>query len=186
MWRNCQLCGWCGLGCIDPCQPVKRILSIYEKERTEDKKELLKILKSELDIIDYEPSQELEILSGKVQDKIPELSYIREYEVKVGYVLSSYRKIDDGELVFVDCRKVTGPMQAYLPYQVIITFYEPNIDDFTPNQKAVLMWHELKHIELTQKGIKIKNHDVRDFRSIIDRLGLDWSSEIEIEDILGG
>lgn len=184
---QCRLCVWCGRKCEEPCEPVLRFLTVYSRERTEDKKELLKILRQELEIIDYEPSPEIEKLAGKVLDKIPELSYIREYEIKIGYVLSYEKKTKDGEAVFGDCRKVNGPYQAFLPYDIIVTVYEPNACEFTENQMKVLLWHELKHIEIGLKGIKVKDHNVKDFRSIIDRLGLDWSQPgEEIEDILEG
>jgi len=180
-----KLCEWCGEGCFSPCEPLQYILQAYDRQRTQDKIELLKILRNDIDVIDYEPSQELAELGNKVIDKIEELSYIRDYEIKIGYVLSYERKTKDGQIVFADCRKVNGPYRAYLPYDIVITFYEPNTSYLSDNQQKVLMWHELRHITIGPKGIKVKDHDVKDWRSVIDALGLDWSEPgQEIPDVL--
>jgi hypothetical protein len=184
---NNRLCSWCGKGCYKPCEPLQYILQAYDRQRTEDKKELLKILRNDIEIIDYEPSPEYAELGNKVIDKIEELSYIRDFEIKIGYVLSYEAKTKDGQAVFADCRKVNGPYRAYLPYDIVITFYEPNTSYLSENQQKVLMWHELRHITIGPKGIKVQDHDVKDWRSVVDALGLDWFKPgQEIIDILGG
>ena len=49
------------------------------------------------------------------------------------------------------------------------------------------MLHELKHIGIGEKGLKIENHDVEDFKDILYRYGLDWNGlDKDISDILAG
>jgi hypothetical protein len=116
---------------------------------------------------------------------MPELSIIPEYDIKVGYVRSYQRKTDKGKTVNADCRKVSKVYGAYLPYDFIITFYEPNIYYMTENQQKILMLHELKHIGLGERGLCIENHDVEDFGDILTRFGIDWNwMDKEVPDIL--
>lgn len=182
-----KLCEWCGQGCGIPCEPLQYILQAYDRQRTDDKKELLKILRNDIEIIDYEPSRELEELGNKVIDKIEELGYIRDFEIKIGYVLSYERKSKDGRIVYADCRKVTGPYRAYLPYDFLITFYEPNIALLSDNQQKVVMWHELRHTGMGIKGTKLQPHEIENFYSICEQLGIHYlDMDNDVIDILEG
>lgn len=138
---------------------------------------------------DAEISPAYEELAEKVIDAVSELHFIRELEIKVGYVLSYERKIKKGHLIYADCRKVDVVYQCYIPYDFLITVYEPNIQDFTREQLQVLMWHELKHIGINERTLQLTYqlmpHEVEDFHSILDRMGTRWSEPgANIEDIL--
>ena len=37
------------------------------------------------------------------------------------------------------------------------------------------MYHELKHIGMGPKGLKIEPHDVENFSDILEKYGLDWN-----------
>jgi len=55
----------------------------------------------------------------------------------------------------------------------------------TENQKKILMLHELRHIGIGEKGFRIENHDVEDFRDILERFGIEWNGfDQEVPDIL--
>lgn len=182
-----RLCEWCGKGCFGPCEPLEYILKGYDRQRTQDKKELLKILRNELEIIDCEPSPEYAELGNKVIDKIEELAYIRDYDIKIGYLISYEAKTKDSQIVFADCRKVNSPYTGYLPYDFLITFYEPNMDLLFDNQKKVVMWHELRHAGIGPKGKKLQPHEITDFKSIAKSLGIDcYELGQEVPDILAG
>ena len=82
---------------------------------------------------------------------------------------------------------MTELYRAYLPYDFIITFFERNTGFLNENQLKVLMYHELRHIGIGEKGLKIVPHDVEDFSDILSRYGLDWNHiNKELPDILGG
>ena len=78
-----------------------------------------------------------------------------------------------------------GTWTAFLPFDFIITFYEPNIYYMTENQKKILMLHELKHIDVGERGLTIRPHDIEDFKSIIKTYGLEWNDmDQDLPDIL--
>jgi predicted metallopeptidase len=180
-----DLCDNCLADCLGTCAAVEKLIEIYREQRTEEKRQFIKDLRSQLDIMDCEPSPELEELGKKVIAKIKELDYIKDYEIKIGYVLSYDRKKKDGKIVFADCRKVSESYLAYLPYDFIITFYEPNVSILSDNQKKIVMWHELRHIGIGPKGLKVNPHEVDDFKSILRSFGIDWNDfDQEVPDIL--
>jgi hypothetical protein len=55
----------------------------------------------------------------------------------------------------------------------------PNVDGMTERQLEILMYHELLHVGMTEDGEDVKYivnpHDVEEFRTIIDKYGIDWS-----------
>lgn len=182
-----SVCDKCGLKCEETCEALKKLYNTYNELKTADKREIIQSLRKELNIADYETADDLRELGEKVINIIPELVIIREFNIKIGYVRSYEQKKDKGREVNADCRKVSGTYTAYLPYDFIITFYEPNIYYMTENQKAVLMLHELKHIGIGERGFRIENHDIEDFKDIIIQYGLDWNCDgTDIKNILVG
>ncbi len=182
-----KICEKCGQECEVPCAAAEELYKIYDSLRTEEKTEIIKELRNELGIADYEVADDLRELAEKVITARPELSIIRDYDIKVAYVRSYEAKRDKGKVVNADCRKVNGTYTAYLPYDFIITFYEPNMYYMTENQQKVLMLHELKHIGIGERGLKIENHDIEDFADILTAYGLVWNGiNKDIEDILAG
>jgi hypothetical protein len=67
----------------------------------------------------------------------------------------------------------------------LITFYDPNVSILTENQRKIVMYHELRHIEMTPKGLTVRPHDIEDFESILREHGLNWNQfGNEVLDIL--
>lgn len=105
------------------------------------------------------------------------LSYIRYSKIRIGYCMSDNPKQSNGKTVYADCSKVPPLYKAWIPYDFIIRFYEPNVMFLTEDQQDMLMYHELLHVGLDNNGgFKINPHDIEDFRAIIDEYGLDWSA----------
>lgn len=180
-----DLCNNCLAECPGSCAAAEKLIEIYNEQRTEEKRQLIKDLRKQLDIMDWEVSSELEELSNKIQDKRPEVSHIRDYEFKIGYVLSYEAKKKDGGMVFADCRKVSGPYLAYLPFDFIITFYEPNIAILSDNHRKIVMLHELRHPMIGPRGLTNRPHDVEDFKFILHEFGIDYLDfDQEVPDIL--
>ncbi len=169
------------------CNAISALYEICQEQDREVKAELIRGYAREIGAFDYEVSEELRQLGERVIAGMPELSYITEFEIKVGYVLSYEAKKKDGKSIAADCRKVTGPYQAYLPFDFVVTFYEPNMSYMTENQRKVLMLHELKHIGIGERGLKIEHHNIEDFESILSRYGLNWNAfNNDVPDILVG
>lgn len=179
------ICSKCAIGCGDSCAALKELLKLYRELKAEEKTEIIKDLRRELSLVDYEVADDLRELGEKIISAMPELSIIRDYDAKIGYVRSFEAKRDKGRSINADCRKINGTYTAYLPFDFVITFYEPNVYHMSENQKKILMLHELRHIGIGERGFRIENHDVEDFRDILDRFGIEWNGfDQEVPDIL--
>lgn len=169
----------------DPCQALKALLDLYHKLRTEEKVQLIRQLRKDLNLVDYEVADDLRELGEAVIAKRQELHFIHDYGIRVGFVRSYEAKRGKGKTVFADCKKVTGTHTAYLPFDFILTFYEPNTAIMTDNQKKIIMLHELRHIGIGQRGLMVEEHTTEDFRDILEEFGLGWNDfNQEVPDIL--
>lgn len=169
------------------CTALKALVEICREQDKEEKRELIRDYARKLGVIQCEVSPELQRLGESVINGLPDLQFIKEYDIKVGYVMSYERKRSGRKLVNADCRKVTGTYLAYLPFDFVITFYEPNMSYMTDNQQKILMYHELKHIGIGEKGLRIEDHDIVDFHVILHRYGLTWDGfRSDVPDILAG
>lgn len=126
-----------------------------------------------------ERSKEYKKLGEELIKKVPELQFIKEGKIKIAWLESTQKKNKHGGIVYADCRKLDEWMQVFAPYDFVITVYADNCMGLTENQMLIVLWHELLHIGIdcgTLDPIYIVNpHDVEDFRSIIDKFGIDWS-----------
>ena len=106
------------------------------------------------------------------------LNWIRETEVSIGFMSSNKAKVSNGKTVFGQCERVPDRYKAFIPYDFLITVYEPNVIDFTNQQIRILLHHELLHCGVNMNAeptYTVVPHDVEEFNEIIDRYGLDWS-----------
>ena len=106
------------------------------------------------------------------------LRWIDETGVLVGFMSSNKAKVSNGKTVFGQCERVPDRYKAFIPYDFLITVYEPNVIDFTGQQIRILLHHELLHCGVNMNAeptYKVNPHDVEEFNEIIDRYGLDWS-----------
>jgi hypothetical protein len=182
-----DLCEKCPIECDkdESCAAIQKLYQIYDEQRTEEKRTLIKVLKDELNILDCEVSEELRELGEKITARFPEFDIIPAFDIKVGYAVSGKRKIKDGRLIYAECCKVKIPYNAWLPYDFVIVFYEPNVALMTDNQQKILMRHELKHIGIGDRGLCLVPHDIEDFDNILREYGLTWNEFGEdVPDIL--
>ncbi len=170
-----------------PCSALEALYKIGQEQDQEAKAELIQEYARRIGVFECEVSEELRLLGERVITGIRELSYIPGYDIRIGYVLSYESKKKDGKIIAADCRKVAGPYKAYLPFDFIVTFYEPNMSYMTDNQRKVLMLHELKHIGVGPKGLRVEPHDMEDFMSILETYGMRWNAfNNDVPDILAG
>ena len=117
-------------------------------------------------------------------DTEPSLADIAGSAVKIAYLSSDMAKTHGRKLVFGQCEKIPDKYKWSVPYDFTITVFEPNAERFTDEQLRILLLHELMHIGVEKDGneevYSIVQHDIEDFRSIIDRYGLDWSNVEQI------
>lgn len=186
--RNNDICGECThrKDCEINCPAVDLLVKLNEKQKVKDKTDRLRNIARQLNLRDAEVSNELRLLGEKIIKKFKEFSFIKEYDIKIGYV-NSYESKGGEKITYADCRKLQEVYKAYLPFDYIITFYDRNTGILSDNQKKILMLHELKHIGVGMNGLKMIQHDIEDFSDILTEFGLDWNGyNKEVRDILEG
>ena len=139
----------------------------------------------------YEFSQEYEELAHAVIDALPELWFIRDAEIRIGFLKSWKEKKTGRRLVYGECIKLPELYQDLLGYDFFIVIYEANAAALTLNQKKILMWHELLHIGIDDSSGEpryvVNPHDREEFDSIISRAGLKWDEPgADVPDIFAG
>lgn len=125
-------------------------------------------------------SEEYSKIAAELIKKEDLLSDIRQSEATIIYLSSDKEKKSKGKTVFGECEKIPDKYKWAIPCDFTITIYEPNVMGFTEEQMKILLLHELLHVGIDYKNdgteaYSIKPHDIEDFRTIIDRYGLDWN-----------
>ena len=168
------------------CQAIQELRIIQVAQSLKDRAIFTRLLARKLGIRDAEPNKKLKQLGEAIINKFPELQFINIYGIKIGYVLS-YENKQGQKITYADCRKLAEVYKAYLPFDFIITFYYFNTEMLSENQKKILMLHELKHIQINERGLSVRPHDIEDFKDILDKYGNEWNEfNKEVPDILGG
>lgn len=115
----------------------------------------------------------------KLEDAV---QYISEAGISVGVVSSEVAKKAHGGIIHADCRKVPEYWKTFTPYDFLITIYEPNCYGMDARQIQILFLHELLHIGVNPKDplkTYIREHDLQDFRFIVNQYGVDWAKTNE-------
>lgn len=125
----------------------------------------------------YMRSEEYARLAKEVIAGNENLSWIPK-NVRIDFLESTEEKTSNGKTVFGECRLVKEVYKVYVPYDFLIIIYTPNVAHFTEEQKKILLYHELLHVDFKDKDGEIdfcvKPHDIEDFRAVIDKYGLNW------------
>lgn len=116
-------------------------------------------------------------MASEVIRNTPSLKWIMEEDISIGYLASNYPKKSNGKIVCGSCRKVPDRDKWAIPYDFIITIYEPNVEEWGEDKLKILLHHELLHIGRGngQAKFRVIPHDVEDFKEIINQYGIDWS-----------
>lgn len=96
------------------------------------------------------------------------------------FLSSEHKKMASGKKILGQCEKVADKYKWGIPCDFTITVFEPNVEGLTEEQLRILLFHELLHvgIEFMSDGSEkysVIEHDLEDFKLIIDRFGTDWS-----------
>jgi len=167
---NNTICNQCPKNeeCETPCAAIETLFQIYDQQSEKDEVTRIRNLKKQLGIQDAEPSKSLKRLAEKIIKRFPEFSIIREFNIKIGYVVSQERKRGE-KITYADCRKVQEVFKAYLPFDFIITFYERNTgllsenhleEDLKSNRTDVSWFHQSKNktARITSNATWVMNH----------------------------
>lgn len=131
-------------------------------------------------MIDY--SEQLTQIGQELIEHFEEFAPIRDSGASIAFMASTKRKTSKGRKVYADCKRVKGDIEEkFVPHDYIITVYDPNSRSFNERQLKILLWHELKHIDIEYKGnawvMQTKPHDLEDFRDLIDAVGPNWDQK---------
>lgn len=120
-----------------------------------------------------------EIASEIIQEE-DSLIPIRYSDARIVYLSSDKEKKSKGRTVFGQCEKIPDKYKWAIPADFTITVYEPNVITFSDEQLRILLFHELLHVGIDaddgDEKYSVHPHDIEEFRSIIDRFGLDWQA----------
>lgn len=126
---------------------------------------------------------EYAVIGKELIENEPELAYIKNSQVRIGYLASKHQKISNKKIIFAECEKVQDKNKWAMPYDFTITVFEPNMEHFTEEQKRILIFHELLHVGIERKkrveSYFIVPHDLEDFKLIINKYGTDWNREVK-------
>ena len=112
----------------------------------------------------------------------PELRYIKDSRVRIIYLESdSTKKSGADVLVHGECEKIAAKNKWAIPADFTITLFVKNNVGMREDQIRTLIFHELLHIGITPGAdgdeiYSVRDHDLEDFKVIIDRYGTDWAS----------
>lgn len=127
----------------------------------------------------YEISNRFEFLAEEVIDEHPDLQWIRRANVSIGYIECDQEKNKASGRVFGECILVKELYQLFCCHDFLIVVYTPNVIRMTEDQLKILLYHELLHVDMSEKDgrpkYRIAPHDVEDFRSVIERYGMNWA-----------
>lgn len=116
----------------------------------------------------------------------PELEFLKNADVRIICLACQKKKKSGRKVTHAECRKVPEIEKVFNPYDYEIVLYEPNNAYMSDRQIRILLEHELLHVELDEVDGEIKyktrGHDYDDFKSIIQKYGVDWADEKPIKD----
>ena len=127
-----------------------------------------------------EISEEYAKIAQEVIETEESLIDIRNSQATIIYLTSESKKTNKGKAVCGECAKVPDKYKWSIPADFTITVFLPNVENFTEEQKRILIFHELLHvgIEFNNDGSEtysVRPHNYEDFKEIIDRFGTDWA-----------
>lgn len=112
-----------------------------------------------------------------------ELAHLDDVDLKIAYQWCDQEKKAHGQMCFADVETVKEKYMAFMPYDFVITFYEPNCVALDDERMKRLMYHELNHVGWDGDGRKhIIPHNLEDFRECIDKWGIDWIKNTDTEE----
>jgi hypothetical protein len=127
---------------------------------------------------DYVKSQELEVLADKViHDKN---MGIQDVVIKYLLVYPHINKQTAGR-----CSRSNNLLKVYGNCDYVIQMSGNLWDKLDDATQEILMWHELLHVHVVKNektgeiDYKIRDHDVKDFYTIIEAHGIDWFGNLK-------
>ena len=128
-------------------------------------------------------SEEYTEIGRELIESEPELAELKNADVQIIFLASEHEKKHNGSKVYGQCEKVAEKYKWAVPCEFTITIFEPNVVDFSSDQLRILIFHELLHVGVVDDKFYIRNHDLEDFKCIVEKYGVDWDCE-QLKDVL--
>lgn len=126
-------------------------------------------------------NKNFETIASELIDTEPELKYIKDSRARIVYLESDQAKKAAGDkLVHGECEKIAAKYKWGITADFTITLFVKNNIGMTEDQIRVLLFHELLHVGIEQgpdgdEIYSVNQHDLEDFKVIIDKFGTDWA-----------
>lgn len=120
----------------------------------------------------FKQAEDLKLIGQKVISMFDKFENLE--DINIAYLWSDKQKKKGTNTVYGDCEKVSDKHKALSGYDFCITFYA-DAENLNEETKEHLMEHELMHIGIDEDGKhSIVQHDLEDFKEIIDKYGTNW------------
>ena len=124
------------------------------------------------------PSKRIREMAVDVIKEHKDLQWIETSGIRICYMESDKEKKSKGQYIYGECIVVKDLYRWFCPFDFLIVLYRPNIAYMTKNQKKILLYHELLHVDMSEKDGEPRYHaaphDVEEFDRIIEEYGLHW------------
>lgn len=125
-------------------------------------------------------SEEYAKIGRRLIESQDELADIENSQATIIFLESEHAKKAKEKTIFAECERVSEKYKWGIPADFTITVFKPNVENFTPEQIEILLFHELLHvgIEFKPDGDEfyyVRPHDLEDFKVIIDKYGTEWN-----------
>lgn len=116
------------------------------------------------------------------------LAFLREADVSILLLSSCAKKKKAGMKVLGVCEKIADKYKWTVPCDFTITIFDKNCEGLDLEQLRILIFHELLHVgyDAEEKKCFVKEHDLTEFKEIIDRFGTDWAKVESADEAEGG
>lgn len=98
-------------------------------------------------------------------------------DAKIGFIFRDVAQRSNGRKILGAAQKVQDKFKLYLDLDFIIWLAWEEWQTLSFKQKQALVDHELCHCQMVEGEIKMRPHDIEEFRCIIERYGL-WNSHL--------
>lgn len=123
----------------------------------------------------YTKSAQLEQIARQVMIEFVDLAHLDDPGLRIAYQYSDQEKKNHDMVVYADTEVVKEKYREFMPYEFLITFYEPNCSDLDEEHLKRLMYHELKHVGFEgDSKFRVIPHNLEDFRECVEKWGVDW------------
>lgn len=119
-------------------------------------------------------SDEYTAIGHELINEMPELAELKNADVQIVFLASEHEKKKGGGLVLGQCEKVADKYKWAVPCDFTITIFEPNVVQLNEEQIKILIFHELLHVGVMDDKLYIRDHDLEDFKVIIEKYGVNW------------